>query len=394
LATRPESLGTYPDFHGDVEFVYDEVISEGSTPSQGFGTGDLEKLVLLSPTRDIPRVRWHRETIGVRPQEGWKPNRIYRVEVLPGISDLRRNHDSTGIVLTFSTGAPLPTDTLKGTVVDWVGNRLARGAMVELALAPDSLVYRTLTDSSGRFTIGPLPRGDYLVTAFLDQNKNLRLDRREAFDTVRQVAGKPEVPPLWTVPHDTVGPRIQAISPADSVSAVVTFTEPIDPTQPIDSVVAHLFLLPDSTSVSIRSLRSKPAEDSLQAQARAAADSARARQDTTRHDTTRVALPTPRPPRAGVRRQPAADTAFEHALLRQRPQLFDKLVLHPDSAFTPGAKYVLEVLGIRNIDRVPADSRQGFEIPKPPPPKPSVDTTAAAAAADSAKKAGVPAPKP
>ena len=50
VATRPDSLASIPNFKGDVEFQFDEVISEGGSPNQGAGTGDLEKLVILSPT--------------------------------------------------------------------------------------------------------------------------------------------------------------------------------------------------------------------------------------------------------------------------------------------------------------------------------------------------------
>ncbi|MBA3522095.1 MAG: hypothetical protein H0T90_06310, partial [Gemmatimonadales bacterium] len=50
IATLPDSLAVVPGFDDDVEFRFDEVISEGGSPSQGTGTGDLEKLVILSPT--------------------------------------------------------------------------------------------------------------------------------------------------------------------------------------------------------------------------------------------------------------------------------------------------------------------------------------------------------
>src|SRR6185437_2455915 len=39
VATRPDSLARIPDFKGDVEFRFDEVISEGGSPNQGAGTG-------------------------------------------------------------------------------------------------------------------------------------------------------------------------------------------------------------------------------------------------------------------------------------------------------------------------------------------------------------------
>ena len=50
IAIVPDSMAQLPGYHGDVEFRFDEVISEGSTANTGTGTGDLEKLILLSPT--------------------------------------------------------------------------------------------------------------------------------------------------------------------------------------------------------------------------------------------------------------------------------------------------------------------------------------------------------
>ena len=116
---------------------------------------------------------WQRDRITVRPGEGWQPNRVYRVELLPGVTDLRRNRSDTGAVLTFTTGAPLPTTSIQGTVVDWTTGRPAPAALVEAILLPDSLPYRGVADSSGHFSLGPLPAGDYLVRGVLDQNHNI-----------------------------------------------------------------------------------------------------------------------------------------------------------------------------------------------------------------------------
>ena len=185
LTTRPESTARIADFSGSVEFRFDEVISEGGTPNQGTGTGDLEKLFILSPTVRVPQVRWRRNRISVEPDEGWKPNRVYRVEMLPGVTDLRRNRSKETKVLTFTTGAPLPDRTLQGLVVDWTTNRPAALALVDALHVADSLPYRTLTDSSGRFSLGPLPSGDYLVKGVIDENHDFRPGEREAFDSLR-----------------------------------------------------------------------------------------------------------------------------------------------------------------------------------------------------------------
>jgi hypothetical protein len=182
------------------------------------------------------------------------------------------------------------------------------------------------------------------------------------------------VPDLWIYPHDTVGPRIQNITATDSMSALVTFTGPLDPYQRIDSSAARLLLLPDSTPVPVHSLLPKPVDDSIQ-------QAVRATQDTTRKADSAAAAaarkpvvpprPTPRGPRAAV-----IDTATARRILATRPVPFDKLVLRPAEPFAKGGKYVLEIRGVRNINRVPADVHSAFAVPKTPE-RPVTDSTGA-----------------
>ena len=74
----------------------------------------IERLVILSPSSRVPAVSWKRSRITVHPREGWRPNTVYRVELLPGVADLRNNRSQNGRVITFTTGAPLPTATSAG----------------------------------------------------------------------------------------------------------------------------------------------------------------------------------------------------------------------------------------------------------------------------------------
>ncbi len=399
LGTVPESLGVYGGWNHDVEFHFDEVISEGGSPNMGLGTGDLEKLILVSPSNAVPVVRWKRDRIAVHPKEGWKPNRAYRIELLPGVTDLRRNKLDTTTVLTFSTGGPMPTDTLRGLAIDWVTGRIARTALIELTLLPDSLTYRTVTDSGGRFAIGPLPHGRWVVYGAVDQNHNLRRDRRENYDSALVAENSFAVPPLWLIPRDTIGPRISGITPNDSMSATITFSQPLDPTQRFDSLAVAFRLQRDSSAVPYRSLLPKALDDSLQKIARARADSLKALQDTTRRDSTKAA---PRPaiehpaPAVGQRGVPSARTDPEtDSIIKSRPALFDKLVLRVDSAFVPQTKYEFLISGVRSAAGVAGDAKSLLVVPKPkPPPKPTVadsaatraDSGAAAAPADSTRK--------
>jgi hypothetical protein len=334
----------------------------------------------------VPKVSWKREAIAVEPREGWKPNRIYRIELLPGVFDLRRNRLDSGTVVTFSTGAPLPEGRLTGTIVDWTAGRLATSALVEAILLPDSLPYRALTDSSGAFNLGPIPKGQYLLYSAVDQNRNFRREFREAWDSVRVStdSGGPATI-LWLAVRDTVGPRITAATPADSTGAELTFNAPLDPYQHFDSSnVKVIVAAADSTVIPVLSFLPKALDDSLHQAERRRADTTQA--DTTQADTTRKTPADSARAQALERLKPSPSQGRDtvgRALLKQRPPLSDRLVLRVGQILAPGSKYVVQVFGIRNVNGVPADSRQLLNIPVPPPPPP--DTLKPATPDSSAK---------
>jgi hypothetical protein len=371
VRTNPDSFESLPEFSGNVEFFFDEVISEGSSPNQGTGSGDLEKLVILSPTTEIPQVRWRRNRITVRPDEGWQRDRVYRVELLPGVTDLQRNRSGRGALVTFSTGAPRPETTFEGTVVDWSTGRPAPAGLIIATHLPDSLPYRGLADSSGRFSLGPLPAGEYIVSGVLDENRNHLGDPREAFDTVRVPPGRRDSAlELWAFVHDTTPPRIRTVTSTDSLSATIEFTQSLDPRQRLQPAAARVSLLPDSTPVGVASLLPRPLDDSIHAK-RPPADSVRT--DTTARVDTAAA---PRPPRA-----PRAPRAAPERLAG-RPPLTDQLVLRPVEPWRPGARYTVEIRGVRNVtgsagdavgtlvipERAPRDSLAAPADSVPPPP--------------------------
>ncbi len=366
IAVRPDSMARIPGFKGQVEFQFDEVVSEGGTPSTGQGTGDLEKLIILSPSDRVPQVSWKRSRITVKPAEGWRPDRVYRVQLLPGITDLRRNRSNQGTVLTFTTGAPVPSTKITGTVVDWSTSRPAPEALVEALLFPDSLPYRGMADSSGRFSLGPLPAGEYLVRGVIDQNHNLRPDPREAFDSVRIKKGATNAGELWAFEHDTTPPRIKTITVADSTSATVEFTQMLDPKQRLELSAATLRVLPDSTPVKLISILPKPIDDSINAKL-TGRDTTKA--DTTGADTTEAGkreadttgkrLPRLQPGVPG--RRPIGG---ELPVLKTRPPLFDRLVIRVPKPWKPGGRYVLEVRGVRNVSGVSGTATGVLAVPE------------------------------
>jgi hypothetical protein len=337
------------------EFQFDEVISEGGAPNRGEGTGGLEKLVILSPTNQVPEVDWKRSRITVRPREGWKPNRVYRVQLLPGVTDLRNNRTQQGAVLTFTTGAARPTNGIQGLVVDWETSRPVPNALVVATLMPDSLPYRGMADSSGKFSLGPIPAGDYLVSGVVDQNHDQRQDSREGYATVRLPRGKTDAGELWAFVHDTLPPRIQTITVNDSVSASVTFSQKLDPRQRLTPADARLRLLPDSTPVTVASILPGPVDDSLHARTAPRPDS------TARDTLTRDTMALRRRPGQPVR--PPINEA-----LTSRPPLFDRLVLRVPRPWAPGARLVLEVRGVKNVTGVSGTATGVVAVPEKKPP--------------------------
>ena len=408
IGTVPDSEAILPDFNAAAEFQFNEVVSEGGQPNFGLGTGDLEKLIVLSPSNEVPHIGWHHSRITVKPREGWQPNRVYRVELLAGVRDLRSNTAKSATVITFTTGAPLPTDSLLGIAVDWSTQRTARGSLIEAVLQPDSLVYRTQADSTGRFHFAPLPAGEYVVYSVIDANHNNRREEREAFDSVRVKAGQALAGELWMFKHDTLPPRIQAASTSDSVTATISFVGPLDPYQRLtpDSVVVRI--LPDSILVKVEAVLPQQVFDSLARAQRsledslkraAAPDTGRRVRDSARappRDTARRTPADSGPRIVGVPRQvtgarrPPQDTLANQPL-KTKPPLFDKLMVRVAERWRDSTRYLIELHGLRTVSGTAGVARTLLTVPpKAPPPK--IDSTAikpdsAAAKADSLRPA-------
>ncbi len=395
IGVYPESGAVVTTLHADAVIQYDEVIDEmGGGGTAGGTTGaatGLATKVLLSPTRGPYKVSWHRSAIHVKPAEGWKPGRVYHLEILPGISDLRRNTTKERHTIVFSTGPPVPASALQGTVVQWVEQHILTNGLVRAQLLPDTIAYLAVTDSVGHFRLDAIPPGRYLVYAIVDQNNNRQRDRREAYDSAVVTLDTTARLVLWTFVHDSLGPRVRQVDAIDSITARVTFSAPLDPAQPLDSLVVRVLALPDSTPVNIARLYSSADYDSVAARERAIADSIRAATD-----TTKKAAPPPKKDTtadttgrvAPIAPKPTVDTSALHALLRQRPVPQDKIVMRVETPLKPEGKYFVEVRGARNLNGARANGHTVLVVPKPKPPPTAADS--AKAAADSLRRRAAP----
>ena len=394
LHTVPESGAVVRELHGDAVVQFDAVIEEQPSGRSTGGSGAISGLaqrVVLSPVAGDVKVSWHRTAIHVFPREGWKPNRVYHLQLLPGITDLRHNGTKTGTTLVFSTGPAIPSATLNGTALLWAEQRILQRAVIRAQPLPDTVAYVTLADSAGDFHLAAIPPGRYRVWAIQDDNNNRRQDRREAFDTVTVTVDSTASAVLWAFVHDTVGPRVRTVEPVDSVAFRIAFSAPLDPAHPLDTSTVRLLALPDSTPVALQGLFTQARYDSIQARARAVADSLKRLRDTTakRDTTARPGAPAPAARRApavagapGPRRAGGpvdtsaakVDTARVHKLLSQRPVPYDRIVVQTAKPLAPKAKYFVRVHGAVNLSGVAADGQGVLVTPEPKPP---VDTTKA-----------------
>ena len=344
LSASPDSGAVIADFDDDVEFQFDEVITE-----QG-----LEALVTISPRHDELSVSWKRRRFTVKPRDGWHRNAVYQVTLRAGVTDLQNNRTEEGSTIVFSTGGDIPNTRIGGSVVDWEAGRMAAGAVVEAIRLPDSLTYVGASDSLGTYELLYVPAGTYLLRAGVDGNNNGRINAREVYDSVTVTVSDSLMRDFWTFRHDTVGPRVNDISLTDSQSVTIGFNQMLALETPTPDAFG-VWELPDSNRVSVNQVLLRAAFDSLrQAAAAAAADSVLAARadslgvpidsvaaipDSAAADTMQIGLP-PAPDSLAGAAQP--DSPPRDSILDQRPALFADIVIVTTEPLKPATRYWIE----------------------------------------------------
>jgi hypothetical protein len=377
------------NFHGKVvTFQFNETIND-----RGEGPQDIRAFFLVSPSDGEPKIGWHRSHIDIGPRHGFRDGTAYTITLLPGLSDLQNNHMKTGATVVFSTGATIPPYKIDGVVFDWMAEHPAPLAYIE-ALTPDSIRYLAQADSNGKFSIGPLVQGTYLVRGIIDANNNRALDRNESYDTLRvsaPVAGPIE---LLAAARDTLPVRISTVDRADSSTLTVTFDRPLDPAQTID-VSAFRLIAADSTVLTIaRALTPRTLKLEQEAAAKVASDSLKAATDSIRRADSlagkklapiapAAALPATPPLVNGKAPPPPPPKP-------SRPPPFTVVTLKLARPLANNAEFRLSATGLRALSGRTQPSERRFTTPKPPPVK--KDSTAAKAPAPRPDAAATGAP--
>ncbi len=356
VSVTPDS-GTTGVRPNEVEFRFDEVVAE--RPARG---ASLAALVLVSPRDGEPEVRWRRNRITVRPDGGFRDSTVYVVQLLPGVADLRGNVRDSISVTVFSTGGTIPATRVEGAVFDWVAQRPIPDALVQAITRPDSVVYVTRADSSGRFVLPYVPPGPITVLAVGDEDRDYAIDEREQWDSTAVTLTDTARVELYTFVHDTVGPAVRDLAVRDSVTLTLTLDRPLDVAQRVDSSLVVL-LTADSVRVPLASIAPAAALDSVRADS-IAADSLVV--DSIVVDSLVVdsiaRLDTAAAPPAGPDSLADATRRLPPPV-PTRPPPVTEIVVRAAAPLTPGARYIVRLVEARNLLGHARTSDRSFQVP-------------------------------
>ena len=259
VSTTPDTFAVLPKFSAQIRFDFDERISERAAG------GSLDDAVVVSPRPAGLRVRHERRSLVIDVDGGLEPDRVYRVTLLPVVSDLFGNQMTDPFELVFSTGpAPVPT-TIAGIIWDRVtGRGVADYEVRAVATVGDSAQYLAMTDEAGVFALRFLPAtidgaqgraGRFQLTAFDDRNRDGAVGPMEVQGA--RVGLVPEADTLYldiaVLQPDTTPAQITSVTALDSVTVLIELDDYLDPDLPLAGVTVTV-LDEDSVGVSVGSV--------------------------------------------------------------------------------------------------------------------------------------------
>lgn len=334
--TRPDTFAALRSYVGPVIFSFDEGLSERG----------IDTVVTVSPRTSAVAVDKSGNEVRVELRRGWEPNRVYRVTLHPGLSDLFGNAIREPVTVVFSTGPEIVRTVATGTVIERTTLQPSRGARVEAVHQPDSTLYETRPDSAGRWTLEYLPEGTYRVRAYNDTNRDQELQSYEAQDTATiQVTRRDTARArrLALIAPDTSAPKPGTAS-GDGEVVEVRFDDYLDPAQPLTPAQVTVTAA-GGAAIPVSAVRVGPFPE--------------ARADTAGADTGRAARRDTTPAR------PAEPVPSQSLFIRLARPL------------APDANHTVVVRDVRNLLGLPGGGTVEFRTPRAAPPPARTDTAAA-----------------
>ena len=259
--TPPVVLGTTPQ-NGTTNFdakefliMFDEYVQVKSAD---------ENILVSPPMKQKPEYSTKGRGILVKIKDTLRENTTYLFQFKEGIVDFNEGNPLKSFEYVFSTGTHIDSMTVRGKVLDAFTNQpwkepvtvvayFAEGdSAMRLLPSGDSVVakehpmYMTRCDKEGNFELNHLRQGRYLLLAYEDGDKNLRLGNTEAaafLDTL-VLAQKMPVTIIDTATQDTAATSDSTaiaandtIAPIDSIAANDTASSPTDSIEDAERII-------------------------------------------------------------------------------------------------------------------------------------------------------------
>jgi len=359
----------------EVVLTFNERISERTTG------GAFEQAILVSPEVPDLEVTHHSGGITLKAPEGWRPQQVYRVRVLPVVQDLFQNRMVAPFELVFGTGMGFSQGAIVGIVHDRITGRPVEGVRITARQANVGGSYLPLfisrTDSIGIYAMRWMVQGDYDLVAYTDVNRNLEADAFEPIGLGRASLGREDTTlvSLTILLPDTTPAVVGRVEVADSATLRVTLDDFVAQEDPLDAV--NVVVTSDSAAAPdvIGVIHDGEYQDTLQAreeaaQAAEAAEAAEVAAAAVEADTTAEGAP---PPVAA----PLEETPAEEPSASEPPETLPKqefYVLLADS-LDFDVQYVVRIEGITNVNGLGGGAGSDTIVRPTPPP---TDTTGVA----------------
>jgi hypothetical protein len=245
VSTEPDTFAMVGEFRGPVRFRFDERVSERTT------SGTMDEAVLVSPRTGDVRVRPGRRELKVEVDGGFLPGVVYRVTLLPVVSDLFNNQLRDPFEIVISTRGELVETAVAGLAWDRVSGEGVESLEVLAIAQEDSTVHVARADSGGIYAFRYLPIGRYSLVAFEDRNRNQEVDAMEVQGTRSVLLSGPDtlLVDVGVLQPDTTPARLIGVQVLDSATIVLEFDDYLNPTIPAENVDVTVELRVDTAEV-------------------------------------------------------------------------------------------------------------------------------------------------
>ncbi len=145
--------------------------------SEPLNSKTLAKNITIFPLGEYDTdIRMQGKKLSITPNTPWKKNVVYTVILGKNISDLRNNHLSEPIHISFTTDSHIPQNSFRGSIANLKDNLSAVIYISRKTAYPDSIIsapeYYTQSGPGGSFSFDYLPRDTFYIAGYIDLDKS------------------------------------------------------------------------------------------------------------------------------------------------------------------------------------------------------------------------------